>query len=242
MKILKTFSSVLKSRLLSEPKITNSKYFFESQTLRRGFLPSWSQTNKSVHSGKQIRPMCGCQCYYLWRLSLNRLLARWARNGQSGLDCINYSSSPLYMALPCHTIQTAKPTIPYHTHLHTSPHCHAIPIKDNAIPNHAISYQHHTISHQPFLTPPMGTTIPLPLYPPTSLSLGSHLSFADKSNAYLFCQDWSGLHFQDTCRIMFLQVHTNFPEMRHFKPRYSIIFKLFIHAFRAQPGRKDVSV
>ena len=75
---------------------------------------SRSQTNKSVHSGKQIRPMCGCHCYYLWRLSLNRLLARCARNGQSGLDCINYSSSPLYMAVPCHTIlyQTYH-SIPY---------------------------------------------------------------------------------------------------------------------------------
>ena len=68
------------------------------------WVPTRSQTNKSVCSEKQIQPMCGCHCYYLWSLSLNRLLARWARNGQSGLDCINYSSSPLYMAVPCHTI------------------------------------------------------------------------------------------------------------------------------------------
>ena len=63
-------------------------------------------TNKSNGNRKQIQPMWGCHCYYLWSLSLNRLLARCARNGQSGLDCINYSSSPLYMALHRHTIQS----------------------------------------------------------------------------------------------------------------------------------------
>ena len=117
--------------------MTYSKF----QTPRQGFLlikSLWSQTNKSVQSGKQIRPMCGCHCYYLWSLSLNRLLARCARNGQSGLDCINYSSSPLYMAVPCHTI--LYQTYHYIPTYYTTLPCHTT--KHNAIPNHAISYQH----------------------------------------------------------------------------------------------------
>ena len=124
--------------------------------------------------------MCGCHCYYLWSLSLNRLLARWARNGQSGLDCINYSSSPLYMAVPCHTIlyQTYHYITTYYTTLlfHTTKH--------NAIPNHAISYQQHTISHQLFIFPPLNgqSTIPVPLYPSTPLFLASYLSLPNKSN------------------------------------------------------------
>ena len=111
---------------LAELQRANSwtKFFSNSVIKEQWWVPTRSQTNKSVCSEKQIQPMCGCHCYYLWSLSLNRLLARWARNGQSGLDCINYSSSSLYMAVPCLTTQ-------YHICL----------LDHTGIPQNAMQYQ-----------------------------------------------------------------------------------------------------
>ena len=168
--------------MLSEPekKFTTRQVNFDAQTQRQeGFLYNAQQfplvTNKQIRirCGKQIQPMCGCHCYYLWSLSLNRLLARWARNGQSGLDCINYSSSPLYKAVPCHTIvYQAYHNIPVHTHLlyHTAMSYRKT--QCNTKSRHIIPATYHITStiHLPPLNG-QSTIPPLPLYPSTPLSL-----------------------------------------------------------------------
>ena len=146
-----------------------------------------------------------------------------------------------YHAIPYRQCQTYH-TIPYSPTYFTTLPRHTNKRQCNTKSRHIIPAPYHITSAIPHPPYGQGTTIPVPLYPPTSASLGRRLSFANESNAYLF---WSGLHFLDACRIYFSFKSTLIFQRWDIKPSSTlnvIISKCLYHTFCAQPGNKDVSV